>query len=96
MPYVYLLHFEAPVDGKQHYIGSCNDMEKRMALHRAGRAAVLTRRLHGAGIAFVIANTWEFETSLEAIRAERATKRATAGRRCSICLDARRTAASSA
>jgi predicted GIY-YIG superfamily endonuclease len=56
---VYLLHFERPYRHARHYLGSAEDLEARLALHRAGREARLLEVIAGAGIGFVVARTWE-------------------------------------
>ena len=88
MTYVYLLHFADDLERKRHYLGSCGDLERRMKEHAAGRGAVLTRRFHRAGISFVLARTWEFETNVDARRAEFNFKRGGgASARCPACKD---------
>jgi predicted GIY-YIG superfamily endonuclease len=83
--YVYLLHFEAPLEHTQHYTGSCEDVARRLDQHASGRAAQLTRRFATAGIAFAVGAICEYPTRLEARRAERRLKRAGSARRCCIC-----------
>lgn len=85
MPYVYLLHFDAPLERRQHYIGSCEDLARRLDEHAKGRGAQLTRRFVAAGIAFTVGAFWEHESYLEARRAERKVKTAGSARRCCIC-----------
>jgi predicted GIY-YIG superfamily endonuclease len=89
MTYVYLLHFADDLERKRHYLGSCGDLDRRMKEHAAGRGAVLTRRFHKAGIAFVLARTWEFETNVDARKAEFKLKRGGASGRCPACKDER-------
>lgn len=57
---VYLLHFEEPVAGKQHYLGACKDgnLPRRIRRHQTGHGAGLTRRAGDAGIGFYVANVW--------------------------------------
>ena len=85
MAYVYLLHFDAPLEHTQHYIGSCEDLARRLDQHSHGRAAQLTRRFAAARIGFVVGAVWEYATRLEARRAERRVKGAGSARRCCIC-----------
>jgi predicted GIY-YIG superfamily endonuclease len=83
--YVYLLHFDAPLEHTQHYTGSCDDLARRLDEHSHGRAAQLTRRFAAAGVAFVVGAVWEYPTRLDARRAERRVKVAGSARRCCIC-----------
>ena len=85
MAYVYLLHFDAPLDQFQHYTGSCEDLARRLDQHARGKAAQLTRRLAAAGIAFSVGGVWEYETQLLARRGEIRTKKSGAARCCTIC-----------
>lgn len=63
--FVYLLHFDRPLNGFSHYVGWTKDVEKRIEAHRAGRGAILTRRLKRAGIGFQLARTWPGDRKLE-------------------------------
>ncbi len=84
--YVYLLHFDAPLEQFQHYTGSCEDLARRLDQHAKGKAAQLTRRFAVAGIAFSVGAVWEHATRLEARRAEIRVKRGGAAKRCcGIC-----------
>lgn len=82
---VYLLHFSAPVSGRfSHYIGKTErPVDVRVAEHRAGRGARLTRRAVRDGIEFVLARVWErvhpdFERELK--------RRGSTRRNCPVCL----------
>lgn len=81
---VYLLHFSAPLRGRfQHYIGQTErDVEARVAEHRAGRGARITRQAVAAGIGLELARVWEgvprsFERHLK--------KRGAARHFCPVC-----------
>ena len=64
---VYLLHFDrpygppgAPVGSTaSHYIGSADDVPRRLAEHEAGRGARLIAVITASGIGFSLARTWE-------------------------------------
>lgn len=59
---VYLLHFERPISPAhttQHYLGYADDLEQRLAEHRAGTGARLTQVAKERGIGFVLVRTWE-------------------------------------
>lgn len=54
----YLLHFSEPYHHAQHYLGSTNDLEARLAEHHTGQGARLTQVIRKAGISFSLARTW--------------------------------------
>lgn len=78
---VYLLHFDRPLNGYSHYMGWTMDVEKRIKDHRAGRGAILTRRLKRARIGFQVARTWPGDRKLE----RRLKKLRQARKLCPIC-----------
>ena len=47
---VYLIHFESKFSHASHYLGSCKNLRKRIARHRANDGAKLLRALNLAGI----------------------------------------------
>ena len=69
----YLLHFAQPIaPGRhtcQHYLGFTEDLEQRLADHRAGRGARLTEVAKERGIPFYVVNLWpggrDVETALK-------------------------------
>jgi predicted GIY-YIG superfamily endonuclease len=51
---VYLLHFDRPGPGRsRHYLGWTTDLDARLARHRAGRGAKLTRALRRRGVGWM-------------------------------------------
>jgi len=56
----YLLHFDRPVRGKSHYIGSCEDTQLpvRLRRHQLGTASKLTRQAHKEGVGFYLTRIW--------------------------------------
>jgi predicted GIY-YIG superfamily endonuclease len=62
---VYLLHFSHPYHHAQHYLGSTNNLDARLAEHRTGQGARLTQVIRDAGIQFTLARTWEGGRDLE-------------------------------
>lgn len=58
---IYLLHFDQPIAGKQHYLGStvAGSLEKRLRRHHLGTGSGFTRRMHEASIGFRIAALWQ-------------------------------------
>lgn len=81
---VYLLHFSRPVGAARHYIGqTTRSVDARLAEHRAGRAARLTRRAIAQGVELVVARIWE---DVEPHKFERALKRRGGAKHfCPVC-----------
>ena len=55
---IYLLHFERSYHHARHYLGYTDDLEGRLAAHRAGRGSPLVAAAVRDGIDFVLAATW--------------------------------------
>ena len=62
---VYLLHFQKPYKHARHYLGFTDDLEQRLAAHRAGNGARLVEVITQAGIEFKLARTWNGGRDLE-------------------------------
>ena len=69
---VYLLHFIDPETGQSaryrhaaHYLGSTDDLPRRLGKHRNGQGARLVEVITQAGLGFVLARTWEGGRDLE-------------------------------
>ena len=62
---IYLLHFARPYKHARHYLGFAENLEQRLAQHRAGRGARLVQVVLGAGIGFEVARTWDGDRRLE-------------------------------
>lgn len=78
---VYILHFSAPMHHAKHYVGSTADVERRLALHRAGQGARLTQVAVERGIQLLLATVL-----LGSRHEERALKRRhNAPRYCPLC-----------
>ena len=58
MGVIYLLHFERSYHHARHYLGYTDDLEGRLAGHRAGRGSPLVAAAVRDGIDFVLAATW--------------------------------------
>ena len=58
MGVIYLLHFERSYHHARHYLGYTDDLEGRLAAHRAGRGSPLVAAAVRDGIDFVLAATW--------------------------------------
>jgi len=56
---VYLIHFNVPYKHARHYLGSCDDLQARLARHKAGNGARLMEVVKNAGITWQLARTWE-------------------------------------
>lgn len=59
MGVVYLLHFEPRYKHAGHYIGYTDYLKRRVAHHREGRGATLTRYAARAGCELVVARVWK-------------------------------------
>jgi len=62
---VYLLHFDQPIGNldnprgqAQHYLGSAEDLEARLAAHASGNGARLMEVVAERGIGWTVARTW--------------------------------------
>lgn len=88
IPTVYLLHFSAPLGNlanrraqASHYLGWAVDLDRRVAQHRAGQGAAITRAAIERGISFEVVATWPGDWLLERrLKALKATPRL-----CPIC-----------
>jgi predicted GIY-YIG superfamily endonuclease len=83
---IYLIHFSQPIgsDRKtaQHYIGYAEgDPAARLALHRAGRGAKITRAAVERGIGLEIVRTWPGDRAVE----RRLKQRGHAAKLCPVC-----------
>ena len=56
---VYLLHFDRSYRHARHYIGFTQNLEQRLADHRAGRGSPLIAAAVADGIEFELAAIWE-------------------------------------
>lgn len=85
MSTVYLLHFAAPIAPGlhtcQHYLGTAEVLDARLAQHRAGKGARLCQVAKERGIAFYLVRTWEGGRDLE----RRLKNRHDGPRLCPIC-----------
>ena len=56
---VYLLHLDQPISNHaQHYIGYAEDVDERVARHRAGNGARLMQIAAERGIGFEVVRIW--------------------------------------
>lgn len=86
--YVYLLHLERPLGDlansrgqASHYTGWALDWRARLAEHRAGRGAALTRAAVEQGISFDVVQVWAGDRSFE----RRVKQLKAAPRLCPVC-----------
>lgn len=86
---VYLLHFHERINPDrpaQHYLGSTNDLDRRIWEHRQGVGARLCEVAKERGIGFTLAEVW-----VGGRRLERQLKRQKNGPKfCPICENLRR------
>lgn len=81
---VYLIHFNRPYHHARHYLGTTNNLERRLWQHAAGRrhgGARLMEVIIAAGITYQLACTWEGGRELE----QRLKAWNNGGRLCPIC-----------
>lgn len=82
-PTLYLIHFDAPVGGKSHYLGYTEiGLAARMSRHLAGHGASLTRRAVSSGIGWQVVRTWPDATRTMERKKKKAGHMA---RLCPIC-----------
>jgi len=62
---VYLLHFARPYQHARHYLGYADNLEQRLARHRAGSGARLLAVIAAAGIDWRLVRTWPGTRTLE-------------------------------
>jgi hypothetical protein len=80
---VYLLHFERSYRHARHYIGFTQNLEQRLAEHRAGRGSPLVAAAIADGIAFQLAAIWQGDRHDER-RLHR--QKNTRARLCPLCI----------
>lgn len=62
---VYLLHFSRSYRHARHYIGYTDNLEERLARHRAGNGARLIEVITKIGITFEVVRIWSGKRKLE-------------------------------
>lgn len=80
---VYLIHFDKPYKHARHYVGYSkdNNLESRLATHRAGQGSRLLNVIQKAGIGWSVVTVWpEGDRNFE-----RRLKKKAATRHCPIC-----------
>ena len=68
MPYVYLIHFDAPISDRhtcQHYLGYAENLAARVKCHRQGQGARLTQVAIERGIKFQVVRVWQGDRGRE-------------------------------
>ena len=83
--FVYLLHFDTPLAHARHYIGSTDNLERRLKQHSKGRSACIMRAVTEKGITWRLARTWPYETLHEARLAEHHFKESYKNARRTLC-----------
>jgi predicted GIY-YIG superfamily endonuclease len=78
---VYLLHFARPHRHARHYLGYADNLEQRLARHRAGSGARLLSIIAAADIDWRLVRTW----SRTRTTARRLQGRPSGVRRCPRC-----------
>lgn len=83
---VYLIHFKRPLAHARHYLGSCEDLEKRLERHRQGRGARLMEVIKERGIEWECVRTWEGGRDVE----RKLKNQKHAWRHCPVCRQTRK------
>ena len=79
----YLLHFDRPYKHARHYIGiTAGPLPERIAAHRNGDGANLTRVIRRAGINFIVARAWPNVPRFTELKLK---KQGGASRMCPVC-----------
>lgn len=80
---VYVIHFDTPLHHAQHYVGSSDNIERRLMEHAKGNGARLLQVLREKAIGWKVTLTIETDTPREL---ERQIKRQKNGRKmCPMC-----------
>ena len=58
---VYLIHFETPYKHARHYLGSTDNLSRRLFEHATGTGARLMQVIQRAGIRYHVAKVWQGE-----------------------------------
>jgi predicted GIY-YIG superfamily endonuclease len=78
---IYLLHLDPAFRHARHYLGSTDDVERRLLEHMTGRGSPLVRAAVNAGCVVELAATWEGSRTDE----RRLHSRKESPRLCPIC-----------
>jgi hypothetical protein len=65
---IYLLHFDKPISPAhtcRHYLGYTDDLQRRIAEHRAGTGARLVQVANERGIGFEVVRVWRGDRGQE-------------------------------
>lgn len=65
MGLVYLIHFSEKYKHAGHYLGYADDLQARIAAHRANRGARLLQVVNQAGISWDVVRVWQGDRSVE-------------------------------
>lgn len=85
---LYLLHFDTPHHHAEHYLGSTNNLRRRLTQHATGRGAKLTAALHNQNEHWKLAALYipkSHETRSRKQLERRAKRRHNSRAYCPIC-----------
>lgn len=85
IPAVYLIHFEPAYKHARHYLGSTNNILKRIHRHSVGSGANIVRVALDAGCNCIVSRIWWCETDKEARKLEKKLKNRHSPKLCPIC-----------
>lgn len=83
---VYLLHLEPAFGHARHYLGSTDDLEHRLHMHRIGKGARMLAAARAVGVRWRLVRTWEGGRAEEA----RLKRRHNSPHYCPVCTPAAR------
>jgi putative endonuclease len=88
-PVTYLVHLDRPLGGPvhfaQHYLGTTQNLDRRLETHRAGLGARILAAANERGIAYDVVRTWDGGREVE----RRLKARHAAPRMCPTCVPSR-------
>lgn len=58
---IYLVHFMTPYKRISHYIGSTEDLDKRIDRHQKGRGAKVLKLATQSGVEWLVVRVWQTE-----------------------------------
>ena len=78
---IYLIHFHTPYKHAKHYMGSTDDLTRRLHEHERGNGARLMEVICEAGISWTLARAWQGDRKRE----RQLKNRGGAARICPLC-----------
>lgn len=83
--FIYVLHFDTPLEHARHYTGSTTNLRKRLQAHAKGTGARLTEVIKEKGITWRLASLFQCKTNQHRSVERRIKKQNNGPRYCKIC-----------